>query len=258
MRNSLSLAYKDVTSCFHSWLGILIFTFFYLIIGIFFSLFVLSYARISAEVAQNAYQGVEALKMTQFIFGSFFLNLAVALIFFIPLISMRSFTEERRFQTLELLFTYPLSDIDIVGGKFLGLISFLTLLMVPTAGYLFLFRLLEGNLEWGPILLAYFGFLFLGAAFLSLGLFISSLTDNQVVSAIVTFGILVFLWALDWGAGISDGWLAHFLAALSPLAHYRPFALGVFDLSDAVYFSFFILYFLFLTLRSIETRNWRG
>lgn len=257
MKNAFQLAFKDFISCFHNWLGVLIFTFFYLIIGLFYVLFVLSYSRLSSEAAQQGYQAMEGIEMTQFVFGSFFLNLAVVLIFFIPLIAMRSFTEERRYHTLEIIFSYPLSDFDIVFGKFFGLILFLVSLILPTAGYLILFSSFGGYLDWGVLMSGYLGFLLLGSAFLSLGLFVSSLTENQVVSAIGTFGLLVLLWALDWASGVSDGKISQFLTEFSPLAHYREFALGVLDLSDVVYFLFFILYFLFLTLRSIEMRHWK-
>ena len=113
-------------------------------------------------------------------------------------------------------------------------------------------------MDWGPIITGYVGFWLLGNAYLSLGLFISSLAENQVVSAVATFGCLIVFWVLEWMAGVTDGIWAILLNALSPFDHYREFTLGVLDLSNIVYFCFFHFFFLFLTLRSVEARNWKG
>ncbi len=258
MSKFLIVAKKDFHSYFHSWVGVLIFTVFFLIAGIFFSLLVISYGKITAEVAQNALQNVQGMKLTHFICGSFFLNLGVVMMFLAPLMSMRVLSEERKNETLELLFTYPLSDIDIVWGKYLGMLYFFAVLTLPTLVYIGLLMWLGANLDWGSIVAGYIGYGLLGMSFLSLGLFMSSLTQSQIVSAILSFGVLVILWAMDWIAGIAQGGWAHLFATLSPLGHYREFALGIFDLSHILYFCFFCFYFLFLTVRSIERRNWKG
>ncbi len=257
MFKSLVIARKDISSFFYSWLGILIFVSFFLMSGILFSLLVTSYARISAEAVRNAYQNVENFRMSHFVFGSYFLNIGVVMMFLVPLVSMKCFAEERNRQTTELLFTYPLSDFDIVWGKYLGMLGFMLLLLAPTAGYLYLFIWLGGTLEWGTLLACYAGLLLLMAAFSALGLFISTLTSNPVISALVTFSCLVLLWALEWIAGITDGQWARVIRLVSPLSHYREFTFGILDLTHIFYFSFFALYFLFISLRSIETRNWK-
>ena len=105
MEKSLVIAKKDFDSYFYSWVGVLIFTVFFLIAGIFFCLLVVSYGKISDEVVRNAYEGVTGMKLTHFIYGSFFLNLGVVMMFLAPLIAMRIFSEERKNETLELLFT---------------------------------------------------------------------------------------------------------------------------------------------------------
>lgn len=255
---ALIIARKDVSSYFYSWLGVLIFVSFFLLAGILFSLLVTSYVRISVEAVRNAYQNVEEMRMTHFIFGSFFLNIGVMMVFLVPLISMKAFSEEKNQQTLELLFTYPLSDLDIVLGKFFGLCWFILLLLLPTVGYVYLFQWLGGALEWGPILSSYLGLFLLVSAFLSLGLFVSTLTENPVISALITFSSLLLLWGLEWVVGITDGQPAELVKLISPLSHFREFTFGILDFSHIVYFVCFCLYFLFLSLRSIETRNWKG
>jgi len=196
--------------------------------------------------------------MTRFIYGSFFLNLGIMLMFIIPILSMRAFAEERKHRTLELLFTYPFSDFEIVWGKFLGMAWFFELMLLPTLGYFVLIHWLGGHLDIGPILIGYLGFWMLGNAYLALGLFVSAVSEDQTVSGVVTFGCLIIFWVLDWVAGVTDGRWAHFFAAISPLGHYREFTLGIFDLTHFIYFVFFYFYFLFLALRAIETRNWKG
>lgn len=258
MKNAFTVARKDFMSYFHSWTGVLVMFFFLLTAGMFFSLLVLSYAKVSLDAARQAFQGVEGLGLTRFVFGSFFINTAVVLIFLVPLLSMRAFAEERRHETLELLFTYPLSDFEIVWGKFLGLAWFFEVLLVPTLFYVFIIHKLGGGLEWGTILSGYLGFWMLSMAYMSLGLFVSSISESPVVSAIITFSLLLLFWALDWAVGVADGNLAKVLAAVSPIGHFREFTVGVIDIRNIAYFLFFHLYFMFMTMRSIETRNWKG
>jgi ABC-2 type transport system permease protein len=94
-------------------------------------------------------------------------------------------------------------------------------------------------------------------AYLAAGVFISSLTKNPIVSALGTFSVLLVFWILQWVEGVATGPWARIFGALSPLAHYKNFTLGILDVQDVVFFGFFFFYFLFLALRSIETRNWK-
>lgn len=258
MKNAFHLAHKETASSLNSWSGIFSLSFFLVLSGLFFSLLVLNYAKISVEAAKLPAEQIKNLSLTRFIFSSFFLNLAALLIFLVPVLTMRSFSEERKQQTLELLFTYPLSDFEIVWGKFLGLVWFVEGLLLLTALYpLGLHFIFKVSLDWAPILMGYFGFWLLANAYLTLGLFISSIAENQVVSAVLTFSALVFFWVLDWIAQIVEGPWTHFFSALSPYGHYREFTLGIFDLGHAAFFILFHLYFLFLTLRAVESRHWK-
>jgi ABC-2 type transport system permease protein len=186
------------------------------------------------------------------------MNLSIILLFLVPILTMRSFAEEKRQETLELLFTYPLSDFEIVVGKQLGIVCFFQALLLPLLGYLAVFRWIGGECDWGPVFLGYGGFCLLGTAYLSAGVFISSLTKSPIVSALGTFGVLLVFWISDWVKDIASGTWARVFAELSPLAHYKNFTLGILDVQDLVYFGFFFFYFLFLSLRSVETRNWKS
>jgi len=257
MRKILTIARRELGGCFHSWLGVMMAALFFIVSGAFFVILILNYAKISMNPQQFGLSNFAGINQTQYIFGSFFTNLSIMLLFLVPILTMRSFAEEKRQETLELLFTYPLSDFEIVAGKQLGLLCFFGLLLLPLTGYLAVFQWIGGEFDWGPVLLGFLGFWLLGNAYLAAGTFISSLTKSPMVSALGTFSVLLLFWILDWVDDIASGFWARVFSELSPLAHYRNFTLGILDVQDVVYFGFFFAYFLFLSLRSIETRNWK-
>ena len=258
MTGALALLKKDFASYSRSWVGLFTNFSFLLIAGIFFTLFLLGYSQLSFEAARNSYEGIEGLGLTGFIFGAFLLNSGVLILFLAPLLTMRSLAEEKRMGTLELLYTYPLGDIEIVLGKYFSLVAQLALLLFPTFIYTAVVRVLGAKIEWGVIISGCLGFLLLGSTFLALGLFISSLTENQIVAAGLTFTLLLGSWILEWIAGMLPAPWSGRLGVFSPFIHYRDFPLGIIDFSDAAYFLAAIFFFLFLTHRVVETRNWKG
>ncbi len=175
--------------------------------------------------------------------------IAVILLFLAPLLTMRSFAEERRSGTLELLKTAPLSDLQIVLAKFLSHFLLLALLLLLTVEYpVFLF--LSGEPDIGPLALSYLGLLLIGSAFIACGLFCSALTRNQLIAALFCFILLLTLWFLDEVGGEVG-------ASLSILKHLEAFSQGVLDLADFSYYLLFTFLFLFLTVRYLEAERWR-
>lgn len=257
MRKVFAIARKEFGSFFHSWTGVMTAVMFFAVTGIFFVILTLNFAQISMDPRSVGLSSFPNISQTHYVFGSLFLNLNVILLFLVPLITMRSFAEERKHETLELLFTYPLTDLEIVAGKLLGLIWFFEMLLVPLAGYALVFYWIGGELDWGPVLSAFLGFWVLGMAYLSAGVFVSTLTKSSVMSAVGTFGILVIFWMMDFAPMSGGGGVSVVVNAMSPLRHFRNFTYGILDLRDLIYFAFFFFYFLFLSLRSIETRNWK-
>lgn len=249
---------KDVGSFVRSWVGVLAIFSFLLISGIFFTLFLLSYSQLSLAAARQAYEGIEKVSLTAFVIGAFLLNLGVLFLFLTPLLTMRSLAEEKRLGTLELLYTFPLSDLEIVLGKYLSLLVELALLFIPTLTYTLMIRILGAGVEAGVVLSGSLGFFLLAGAFLAIGLFFSSLTENQIIAASLTFAVLIGLWIFEWLVGFLPGEWGRGLGALSPFVHFRDFPLGIVDLKDITYFLGAVVFFLFLTLRVVETRNWRG
>lgn len=248
---------KDFASYARSWVGLLMMSSFLLIAGIFFTLFLLGYSHLSLEASQGSYDGVEGLGLTGYVLGAFLLNLGVVVLFLTPVLTMRSFSEEKRSGTLELLFTYPLSDLEIVLGKYFSLLLQVALFILPAFIYAGVMQLFKVKIEWGIVLSGCLGFLLLGSAFVSIGLFFSSLTENQIVAASLTFTFLLAVWILEWAVRLlPEVWAV--MGFFSPFMHYRDFPLGILDFSDASYFLAVTLFFLFLSQRVIETRNWKG
>lgn len=186
-----------------------------------------------------------------------FIDMRMVMLLVVPLVTMRLFAEEKKLGTIELVWTYPVRDIEVVAGKFLAAWLFLFTMLAPTViGPLVFYRFYPFDV--GPVAAAYLGILLLGSSFIACGLFVSSLTENQVVSAMVTYGILVLFWFLTWNEeAVSQGAL-RILLGLSLFDHFHNFARGVIDTKDVVFFLLFVAFFLFLTLLSLAARKWRG
>lgn len=186
-----------------------------------------------------------------------FLDMRLCTMLVLPLLTMRLFAEERKLGTIELLWTYPVRDVEIVAGKFLACwLFFLTMLAPTVLNPVLFYRFYQFDV--GPLLAAYLGLVLLGTAFIACGLFISSLTENQVVAAMGTYGILVFFWFLTWNEEIADERIVRVLVRLSLFDHFFQFPRGVIDTQDVVFFLLFTAFFIFLTLQSLAARKWRG
>jgi ABC-2 type transport system permease protein len=191
------------------------------------------------------------------VFRPLFATLAVVLLLLVPLLTMRLLAEEKRAGTAELLFTYPLTDWAIILGKFLAALLIYAIFLGFTVVYPLAFSAV-GRLDWGALAAGYLGLFLLGGACLSLGLFASSLTENQIIAAVTGFALLLLFWIIGWQQDIgAPGW-GGFFAALSMMDHYDSFIRGVIDTRDLVYYLSFIYFFLFLTKRQLESRRWRA
>jgi ABC-2 type transport system permease protein len=184
-------------------------------------------------------------------------NITVIGLFFIPLITMRLFAEEKRMGTFELLATSPIRDLEIIIGKWLAsLILYSCLLLFTAVNFAFLFK--YGNPDWKPLLVGYLGILLEVGGLLALGTFISSLTKNQIVAGAVTFGLCLMLVIFGWVSGYETSTWARVLSYLSLPTHSQSFVRGVIDSKDAVFYGSIIFLGLFLTARSLESLRWRS
>ncbi len=241
---------------FGSPVAYVVFTFFLLISGWFFSQIFLFYSDISMRSFMQPQFG-QNLSITDNVMRPLFTNMSVVLLFFIPMLTMRLFAEEKRAGTMELLLTYPVRDGEVLAGKFLAAAALYLLLLALTFLYPGLVAYFT-RVEWGPILTGYLGLLLVGSTFLAVGLLISSLTENQIVAGFGTFGVLLAFWVIGWGAEFAGGNLRAVLQYLSVTEHMDGFSRGLVDTKDLVYYGSAIVLALFLALRSLESKRWRG
>jgi ABC-2 type transport system permease protein len=185
------------------------------------------------------------------------LDVQALLLVLVPLLTMRLFAEEKKLGTLELLWTYPVRDLEIVVGKFVACLAVVGLLLAATAVY----PLLVGwfhPVALGPLAAGYAGLGLLAAGFVACGLFASALTESQVIAAAVTYGLLFFFWIVTWNeAAMSEGAL-RLLAPLSLFDRFHPFALGAVDTRNVAYLCLFTTAFLAFTFFALDARRWRG
>ncbi len=220
---------------------------------------ILGYLFLSKLDVYMAYQsrllGLEgAPGVTELVVAPVFASAAIVLLLVVPMLTMRLISEERRAQTLSLLFSAPLSMTEIVLGKFLGVMGFLLLMMLMIA-LMPLSLLMGGNIDFGMFFSGMLGLLLLLASFVAIGLFMSSLTAQPTVAAVSSFGVLLMLWILDW-AGSSDGTQAsELLGYLSLLRHFESLLRGMFDSSDVIYYLLFVFFFLVLSVRRLDAER---
>ncbi|MGD9763753.1 MAG: ABC transporter permease [Candidatus Binatia bacterium] len=187
----------------------------------------------------------------------FFLDLRSVTLLIVPLITMRLLAEEKKLGTIELLWTYPVRDGEVVLGKFAAALIVYGAMLLPTAvGPAVLYH--YHGFDVAPVLAGYAGMALLGAAFIACGLFFSSLSDNQVVSAMSTYGALLLLWFLTWNEEVARGDVMKWLLSVSLFDRFADFARGAIDTEDVVFFALFAAFFVFLTWQSLATRAWRG
>lgn len=254
MRNILTIAGKELRAYFASPIAYVVIGFFSLIFGYFFYTLLWYFDRQSMQMAPGA--GM-AMNINQMLIGPVFMNVAVMALFMLPMITMRTYAEEKRAGTMELLLTAPLTDWQIILGKFAGAMGFYLAMLAVTVihvGLLFLF----GSPEWKPIVTVYLGMALMGGCFVALGLFISSLTKSQMVAGAATWGVFLLLWVINW-IGQSLGPTGQAVVQhLSITDHLDDFARGIIDTKHLVYYVSFIAFGLFLTAKSVDSERWRG
>jgi ABC-2 type transport system permease protein len=182
---------------------------------------------------------------------------AFLLLLIVPVLTMRLLAEEKATGTIELLMTFPVTDTQVVLGKFLATFLVYLLMLVPTVVYVAVIKVF-GNSEWGPLLSAYLGLALLGGAFIAVGMLSSSLSRNQIVAGVVGIGLLLLLWVLGAASSVLGPRLSSFIGYLSLNDHFNNFGQGVIDLKDVVFYLSFIVGALFLTVRILESGRWRA
>ena len=255
MGNIVTLAQKELRAYFVSPIAYVLLVFFSLLFGYFYASSVSFVVQLS--MGQFGMGGPQIVNINEFMIRPLFGNTSVILLFMLPMLTMRSFAEEKRSGTIELLMTSPLTDFQIIIGKFLGAMALYALMLSLTLihiGVLFWY----GEPEWGSVLSGYLGLLLMGGSFISIGLAISSMTKNQIVAGVSTFAVLLLFWIINWMGDASGTTTQSVLAYLSILEHFDDFSKGVIDTTHLTYYVSFITLGLFLTAKSLDVSRWNG
>ena len=256
MSNILAIANKELRSYFASPIAYIVIGLFAALYGFFFWAILQYFVAQSMQMGQFG-MGPQSMNVNQQLIRPLVQNVTILVLFLMPMVTMRTYSEEKRSGTIELLLTSPLSDFQIIMGKFLGAMAlYLVMLAVTLIHLAILF--VYGHPEWKPILTAYVGLVLLGGCFISLGLFISSLTKNQIVAGVVTFAVFLFFWIITWIGSFSGPTVDKLTTYLSIIDHLDDFGKGVIDTTHVIYYLSFITFGLFLTAKSVDSERWRG
>jgi gliding motility-associated transport system permease protein len=256
MSNILAITQKELKGYFASPIAYVVIGFYALIFGFFFYSLVLYFDRQSMQMLGLG-AGSPPVNVNENMIRPAFLNAMVVFLFVLPMITMRTYSEEKRSGTIELLLTSPLTDFQIIMGKFLGAMSLYVAMLAITLIHIALLYS-ASKPEWVPILTTYLGLILMGGCFISVGLLISSLTKNQIVAVMVTFTVFLMLWVINWIASFVGPTAQQVLNYLSITDHLDDFTRGIIDTKHLVYYLSFIVFGLFLTARAVDTERWKG
>jgi ABC-2 type transport system permease protein len=256
MRNIAIIFQKELRSYFVSPIAYLLLFFFGVVSAFVFWLFLRGFVEYGMEMQMSGQ--MFPMNLNEQVIRPVLGNLAViGGLFFIPLITMRLFAEEKRNGTMELLATSPIRDSQIILGKWLAALVLYSCLLAFTAiDFAWLFK--YGNPDWKPLAIGYLGLFLQAGALLAIGMFLSTLTRNQIIAAATTFAVFVLLWLMAAvGEFQSSNWISA-LAYLSINSHMDSFERGVLFTKDFVFYLSMIFLGLFLTARSLESLRWRS
>ena len=255
MRSAWIIAKRDLGSFFNSPIFYVVTTVFLIIYSFIFFNILNFFSFQSFQARQLQAMGMN-LNLNEMVIEPSLQNMSVILLMIIPIITMRSFADEKKMKTFRLLLSSPVHLREIILGKFLACMIVVAV-MISISSYSVGFLFLLGEPEPGPIVTGYLGILLMAGCFVSVGIFASSLTDNQIVAAVLTFGFSLFMWVIGWGAQAAGSTTGQVLQYLSIVDHLDRFLKGLVDTSDLVYYLSFILFSLFLCHRVLDSNRWR-
>lgn len=259
MGNFLAVLQKELKTYLVSPIAYVLGAVFLLICGFLFRNMVMQFNAFSMMYMQQAQRfggQLPQLNLNEFVVTGFFGLMSFISLFIVPLLTMRLYAEERKSGTIELLLTSPISSVQTILGKFVACLILYAAMIALTTAFMGILEV-YGSPDWGPIWSAYVGVLLLGGAFIAVGVFASSLTENQIIGAVISFGLLLIFWVIGWSANFTSGATGNVLTYLSIIEHMDDFQKGVIDTKDVVFYLSFMFFSLFLTLTVLESRRWR-
>ena len=229
---------------------------FFFLSGFFFYGILINFAEVSRNANYRKELGIEEINFTRLVVGQLFWSISFLLLFLVPELTMRLLAEEKKSGTFEVLKSLPFTDWNIVLAKFLAAYAVIAATMVGSLYYVLLLARF-GYPEMPVVWTAYLGVLVASAAYVAIGVFASSLTENQIVAAIVAFVLLIGLFLVGDVMPVSSSGWSRLLELLSLRYHCEQFTRGLLRLEDVAYFGMLVAMFLFLTCRILEIRRWR-
>jgi len=258
MKTVITIAKKELKTFLYSPIAYILTAFFLLVTGfIFYNIVVwVNEQAMRMMQMQSQYGQPSQIDINRMLYEPFFNNMTVILMFLLPLLTMRLFADEKKMRTEEMLLTAPVRTWSIIIGKYLAALIIYVLILMLTATFSF-FIFANGNPALGPILTAYLGLFLLGSVFIAIGLFASSLSENQVIAAVISFSSILLIWVISWvGESAGAAWQGIF-TYLSFFQHFQNMVKGVIDTQDLIYYFSFIFLGLYLTYTTFEFRKWR-
>jgi ABC-2 type transport system permease protein len=257
MRNILAVAGKELRAYFHSPIAYLVLTIYSVLCGYFFYALTAGFVMESFQM-QMRESGQFPMSLNEMIIRPLFAGILTIILalFLMPLISMRLYAEEKRTGTIELLLTSPLTDLEVILGKFFGALALFVVMVLMTFLYIGLL-FIYGNPDAKPLLANALGFVLFGAALLALGMWVSTFTKNQIIAAVVSASLFLLLYVLDWVSAFSSSAAGRVMSYMSMPTHFDNFTKGVIDSGDLVYYLSVIVLGIFLTARSVEALKGR-
>ncbi len=255
MRSFYAILKRELYVYFSSPIAYVVVTIFLLLSGWFFYSAFAYFSMISVQAMRMP--GAGGINVTDMVLHPTFGNMSVIMLLMMPLLTMRLFAEEKKAGTLELMLSYPVRETELLFGKFTACMVIFLIMLALTWLYPFLLWL-YAEPDIGPVVTGYLGLFLMGTAFIALGLMVSSVTENQIVAAAISFGAILMFWLIGWAETFAGPSLGKVLSHISLLEHFESFSKGVIDTRDIIYYVNFNILFLFMTMRSLESKRWRG
>ncbi len=258
MRNIAAVFEKEMRTYFTSPIAYVLAAVFLVITGYFFYGMTVTFSNECLYYMQYAsrYGGMPSLNLNQQVIRGMLGLISFISLFMIPMLTMRLYAEEKRSGTMELLMTSPMRITETLLGKFFACFVLYAVIVGLTVIYQLILAA-YGSPEWGPVFSGYLGVLLMGAAFIAVGIFASSLTESQIIAVVLGFGALLLFWVIGSAAIFTRPGAGKVFSYLSILTHMLSFQKGVIDTQDIIFALGFIGFFLFLTVKVVESQRWR-
>jgi len=255
LRNIRAIAAKELRAYYSSPVAWVLMGLFAALFGYFYIVYLDAFVRES--MGGQFGQGPQTVNVNMSMIRPLLGNASILILFVLPMVTMRTYAEEKRSGTIELLLTSPLKDFEIILGKYAGAMAMYLGILAVTGIYMSIL-FIWGSPAWQTVLSGYLGLLLLGGGFVATGLFISSLTNNQMVAGTASFVIFLLLWIIGWFGESAGPFWGSVLRYLSITEHFDDFGKGVIDTKHLIFYLSFIAFGLFLATKSVDSDRWRG